>query len=205
MTISYPLELPTNAPSPKRVVFTGVSAVGLSRNPYTYQTQVQRFAGQSWSAEITLPPMKREEAEQWIVFFLKLNGQEGTFLLGDPSAAEPRGSVAGDPKINLAHNAQQSAILTDGWTADEVGVLLAGDYIQIGQRLHKVLHDVDSDNSGVAEIDIWPSLREPLLDDTNIITRGARGLFRLAQNVVPLFDVDAGKVYDMSFVALEAV
>ncbi len=38
--------------------------------------------------------MNREDAEQWVSFLMKLYGQKGTFLLGDPLGGTARGSAS---------------------------------------------------------------------------------------------------------------
>lgn len=204
MPISYPLSLPAS-PGPVRVTLTAVSSVGVNRSPWTFQTQVQEHPGQSWAAEITLPIMEREAAEEWIAFLLSLNGQSGTFLLGDPAAKIPRGLAEGLPKVDGAHAAQARTINTKGWTTSITGILLKGDYISIGSRLYKLLNDADSDGSGDAALDIWPSLREPIADDDLILTTSCQGLFRLTNNITPLFNADDAKLYSVSFSAVEAV
>lgn len=204
MPISYPLDLPAT-PGPVRVVFSAMSSVGLNRSPFTYQTLTQENIGQMWAIDVTLPPMKRETAEPWVAFFLKLNGQRGTFLIGDPASAAPRGTVPGSPLVDGAHAAQSSELSTKGWATSQTGILLAGDYIQVGNRLHKVLDDADSDGSGEATLTIWPRLREALSGDETIITSGARGLFRLSGNAMSLFDVGVDRVYTTSFSAIEAI
>lgn len=202
MSISYPLTLPSTK-SPARISFTSSSAVAVSRSPWTYNSQVQAFSGQVWLADISLPAMERADAEQWISFLLKLNGQEGTFLLGDGAAKTPRGTAAGSPLVNGASQTGQS-LITDGWTSGSA-VLKAGDYIQIGQRLYKVLNDVTSDGSGNATLDIWPRLRESPANNDPIVTASCVGLFRLASNQTPLFSVDAAKLYGLGFNAVEAL
>jgi hypothetical protein len=74
------------------------------------------------------------------------------------------------------------SLITTGWTASRSGLLLPGDYIQIGYRLHRVLDTVNSDSSGNATFEIWPSLREVVPTSTSIVTSNTKGLFRLAGN-----------------------
>lgn len=204
MAISYPLQIP-GVPGPVRVSFTAISSVGVNRSPWTFQTHVQEHPGQSWSAEITLPLMERAAAEEWIGFLLALNGQTGTFLLGDPAAKEPRGVAVGNPKVNGAQSAQARTLNTKGWQISTTGIMKKGDYIQIGSRLYKLLLDADSDGSGDSTFDIWPSLREPVADDDGIGITSCRGLFRLGQNITPLFSADDAKLYNISFGAVEAI
>lgn len=203
MAITYPLSLPTNK-GPLRISLSATTAVVISRSPASYAQQVQRFSGQMWNAEVTLPQMERADAEQWISFLLKLNGREGTFLLGDLAAKTPRGTAGGTPLTNGSHAAQVSSLITDGWTVSSA-VLKQGDYIQIGQRLYKVLDDVTSDGSGNATFDIWPRLREAVANNSTIITSNCVGLFRLAESNYQILSAGADKIYSVSFGAEEAI
>ena len=207
MAITYPLSLPTTK-SPKRISFSQRSFIGLSTSPFTGHTQVFEHQGQTWGASITLPVMERADAEEWQSFILQLNGQFGTFLLGPWSAGDaPRGVATGTPLVNGASQTGQE-LITDGWTTGVTGILLAGDWIQIGQRLYKVMVDVDSDGSGNATLDIWPRLRESPADNDTIITADPLGLFRLNSNQNVIFEATgpaAGPLYTLSFSAIEAI
>lgn len=180
------------------------TAVSISRSPFSYVSQVQQFAGQIWFADITLASMNRASAEAWISFLLKLNGRQGTFLLGDPSKATPRGSVPGTPLVNGGSQSGQT-LVTDGWTAGQTGVLKKGDMIQLGQRIYSVLDDVDSDGSGNATFDIWPRLRESPSDNSSVITSSCVGLFRLTNNSNTIYNANADLNYSISFSAEEAL
>lgn len=203
MTISYPLTLPSN-PAPRRVTLTQVTNVASLRNIFSLATQKQVYSGQMWMAEVTMPLMVREDAEPLVAKLLSLNGPEGTFWLGDPTARSPRGNAAGSPKVRGAGQIGGS-LNTSGWGVSVTGVLLAGDYIQIGNSLYKVLADVNSDGSGYATLDIWPNLRSSPSDLTTIITEDAKGLFQLAENTMAVFAAAEDKMYDISFTCVEAI
>lgn len=205
MSITYPLEFPTGI-APKRVTFYAVNAVALSRSPFTFDTQTQAFAGQSWGAEITLPAMIREVAEEWIAFLMALQGPRGTFILRDPLGKNPRGEATGTPLVNGA-NQTGNSLITDGWTPSITGILKRGDKIQIGSRLYAVMgtSDVDSDGSGNATIDIWPRLRESPADNDTVTTESPGGIFRLASTMTNLWGSDETQSYDVSFDAVEAI
>lgn len=203
MTISYPLTLPTSV-SPSSVRFTSIEAIAVSRSPFTFARQVQEHAGNSWGAQVTLPPMTRATAEEWNAFLLKLRGMKGTFFLGDPLAEAPRGVATGTPLVKGA-NQTGYTLATDGWTHSVTGILLAGDYIQVGQRLYKVLNDADSDSSGNATLDIWPQLRESPSDNATIITTATKGIFCLVTNINEIWAADKTLAYDINFDAVEAV
>ena len=203
MSITYPLSLPTTK-TPARITISASTAVAISRSNFSYATQVQAFTGQLWLAEITLPPMERADAAPWMAWLLKLNGQEGTFLLGDDSARTPRGAATGTPLVKGAGQTGQS-LITDGWTSGVTNILRAGDWFAIDQRLYMNLNDVNSNGSGEATLDIWPRLRESPADNAPLTTSQPQGLFRLQSNSYGIFDVNAAKNYATSFAAVEAL
>lgn len=203
MTISYPLSLPDQE-SIRRVNFYAVNSIAISRSPFTFDTQVQEWPGDSWGAELTLKPMSRDTAEEWIAFLVSLQGPKGTFLLYDPLSVLPRGSALGSPTVNGGSQTGRT-IMTEGWTPSELGVLKKGDKIQIGNRIYMNLNTVDADGSGLATLDIWPRLRESPGDGETIITVRPKGLFRLAQPMVNLWSADETLIYDMSIQCVEAI
>jgi hypothetical protein len=121
MAISYPLNTPTTIGF-ESIELRAVNATITSQSPFSYKQQVISHTGQRWEASISIPSVLRDLAEPWAAFLTALKGQTGTFLLGDPLGATPRGT-AGD-YIQLG----------SGTTA----------------RLHKVL--VDQSGSGTLEI-----------------------------------------------------
>jgi hypothetical protein len=142
MAISYPLDTPTTVGF-ESIQLRAFNAVATSQSPFTYKQQVIAHTGQKWEASVSIPSVLRDLAEPWVAFLTALKGQRGTFLLGDPLGATPRGTVSG--AVTLTGNAGDE-------TVDVVmtGSLLAGDYIQLGAsssaKLHKVL--VDQTGSG---------------------------------------------------------
>lgn len=205
MAINYPLQLPDNGAGIESFKLTAIHAVGVLRSPFTFATQTQRHPGQAWSVEVGIAPCHEHGAEPWMAFLLRLNGPHGTFLMGDPWHRSPRGAATGSPKVRGNHAARTATLMTGGWTANTPGILLEGDYIQIGERLHKLLLDADSDASGQATLEIFPSLRVAVADDEAIITEEPKGLFRLADAESTLTEIDKERFYAISFTAMEAV
>lgn len=203
MPISYPLDMPS-VPGARRVNLFCVSNVSVNRSPYTFISQVQAHPGQIWGAEVTLPSMNRPEAEQWTAWLLKLNGPQGTFKLGDPLGKMPRGIGTNSALVNGAGQFGQSLTI-DGLPISTSGVLLTGDYIELEQRLYKVLNDVTSDGSGGATIDIWPLLRNSPADNAVISTKNCKGLFRLTQTTNPVYSADENSLFEFSFSCIEAL
>jgi len=205
MTISYPLALPSTDIAKIKLVANNI--VGISQSPFTAAQQVYKYSGQYWEADISLPPMKREVAEYWISFLLKLNGSYGTFLLGDPIGATARGVATGTPLVK-GGSQTGNELLTDGWTTSTTGILKAGDYIQLGSgssaKLHKVLDDVNSDSSGNATLTLFPDLRTSPSDNSAIVVSSPKGVFRLTSTQT-MWDINEASIYGITFGAREAL
>lgn len=206
MTISYPLTMPTT-PEPAAIRFTARTIVGLSASPFTGQQQVYQHSGEWWEAEVTLTPMTRAQAEPWIGFFLALAGRTGTFYLGDAAAKSVRGIGTGSPLVKGGSQVGK-ALITDGWTISQTGILKAGDWFQVGssasQRIYRVMQDANSDGSGNATFDIFPRLRESPADNAPLTLANTKGVFRLASNDFG-YDVAPALIYGgFTFAAVEA-
>ena len=209
MAESYPLALPTHT-GISSVKLVARDVVGISTSPFNFKQQVYQHQGQRWEADITLPPMRRADAERWISFLLRLRGVYGTFLLGDPNGGTPRGSAltnAGTPVVNGA-NQTGDDLNFDGAPASATGYLKAGDYIQLGSgataTFHKVLEDVNTNASGEATFNLWPKVRTAPADDVTIVVSGAQGNFRLASNETD-WDINNVSFYGITFGAVEAL
>ena len=208
MAISYPLTMPTHT-GIRNVELRATNAVAYSRSPFTFSGQAHAYAGKAWQADITLPPMKRTNAEQWIAFLLSLKGQLGTFYLGDPRACTPLGS-ARDADTILVNGALSSGdtINIDSAPASRTDYLKAGDYMQIGtgtsRQLFKVLTDVDTNGSGQATVDVWPNVRTTIANNAAVTVQSAKGIFRLITNE-QAFSINEASIYGITFGAIEAV
>lgn len=206
MAITYPLTAPSSVPAQIRM--NPMAVIGLSESPFTLEQEVYEHQGQVWRMEVSLPPMERAEAEEWISFLLSLNGRQGTFLMGDPVGATPRGSAPGTPLVDGAGQQRSKTLATKGWTASQSGILLPGDYIQVGSgsstRLYKNLTTANSDADGKATLDIWPRNRDALANEAEIVTANTVGRWRLSSNEMP-WDIGEAQVYGISFGCVEAL
>jgi hypothetical protein len=201
--ITFPLSLPVNV-SPRRISFRGMNSVAMTSSAYTYAQQIQSNNADLWLADVALPPMIRSTAEEWIAFLLTLQGQLGTFLIGDPLGATPRGVATGTPLVKDGMQTGRK-LTTKGWTPLVNGILKAGDWIQLGQRGHKVLRDANSDSAGDATLDIWPRLREVPAEDDPIVTSNVKILMRLASSNFEIWNADETLAYGLTFSAIEAI
>lgn len=167
------------------VEFSISDAVAIVSSPYTSQTQAQAWIGADmWSGTVTLPPLSQTQADVWISALMECRGMMNAVQIGDPMKSRPRGNPLGTPTCPSApvDTFGSPSLHTVGWAPGKVGLLLPGDYLQVGYRLHRVLDIVNSDSSGNATINVWPSLREVPAANAPVILNNPMGLFRLATN-----------------------
>lgn len=208
MAITYPIELPTEA-KVSALGFQPEAVVAAVRSPFTFSEEVQVWDGQAWQVTITLAPRRgRVLGAPITAFLLKLNGMEGSFLFGDPLGQVPRGIATGTPLVDGAQSARARVLLTKGWSVSTTNILRAGDYIQLGSgataRLHMVLNNVNSDNTGKASLDLWPALRVAVSNNAALTVTGCKGVFRLADNAMP-WNLARRNQYSISFQAREVI
>lgn len=205
---TYPLALPAHT-GIRSINIRAVNAVAYSESPFTFAGQAQASAGQRWMADASLPPMKYEDAEQWIAWLVSLRGRFGTFLMGDPLRCIARGTARGTDTVTVAGAGQtgQTLNITSSVVAT-AGYLKAGDYIQLGTgattTLHKVLTDVTTDATGDATLTLWPHVRTAPADASAVVVEKAKGRWRLASNESE-WSVNEASIYGISFSAMEAI
>lgn len=191
--ISYPLSLPGDG-GVAAIKLSAANAVAVSRSPFTFSTQVHAYDGEMWSASVTLPTYRKELADPWIAFLLSLRGQYGTFLLGDPDKAVPRGTAVA---ANISGSLGDRTV-----TVVMAGTLLAGDYIQLGSGASARLHKVLTDRVGSGSLEIWPALRADYSGAATLTD--TKGVFRLASNVTE-WDINNASFYGVQFEAMEDI
>ncbi|WP_213805761.1 hypothetical protein [Granulicella sp. dw_53] len=196
------VSLPATSGAFQSVEWNNTTAVANVSSIFTGQVQTQQWPGADMRyGTATLPPMTQAQARPWKAALMQLQGMSNAFQLGDPMGAMPTGTVLGNPlvdNVTTPVGAGSQTFHTKGWAASQINLLLPGDYIQIGFRLHTVLDSVVSDSSGKAPINIWPSLREVPLDGLTVVTHNPVGLFRLANNKVT-WSEDVTKLTRLSF------
>lgn len=173
-----------NSPGLKQIELGMNDTVAMSTSPWTGQAQAQWFPNDAWDGQITLPLMNIDQIGAWEAWLSELRGMKNVFPLGNPLRAMPRGRVnhASSPFTNGVSSAMATSLALKGFAANQVRLLLPGDHLQVGYRLHRVLNVVNSDGFGQANVDIWPIVREDIPDNTAVIFLNPKGLFRLAEN-----------------------
>ena len=195
--------LPSDPPAPASIDFTLQDLVASVDNPFTGQQQFQDWQTSYIEASVSMPPLTATQAPAWIAFLMSLRGRLNVFQMGDPLRTRPRGTGAGTPLVDRSGQAGYS-LATKGWTAGASGVLLPGDWLQIGYRLYANLAIANADGSGHATLAIWPQLREAPADSDAITLNNTRGLFRLKTNARKFSEV-TNRTFGIQFDVREAL
>jgi hypothetical protein len=210
MAITYPLSLPTTI-GIGEIELRAKNVVGVSQSPFTYKQQVVQHQGQRWEASVSIPPVRKDLAEEWIAFLISLKGPVGTFYLGDPNMATPRGTILSGTTVTLdsaAAAGDETVALTKGAGPAKSNVFLPGDYLQIGtgsgRTLHKVLNTVDWDANGDGTADIWPHIRGTVSSGTSVVHQSTTGKFRLTSGLTS-WSINNASSYGISFDAVEVI
>ncbi len=137
-------------------------------SPLNRSVQTIELPGALWFASFELPLMTRAQAAQWQAFLVDLMGASGRFFGFDPDGRTPHGAYDSGQDTPLVAGASQTgaSLATDGWRANGTGLLLAGDYFEVGGELKMVTSQVDSDATGAATVQFRPSLRTSPTDNS---------------------------------------
>lgn len=161
------------------VQITAREAVGSRTSPLNFRQEIQVFPGQILSMQVDFRNHDPDDGSRLEAFLLKLRGGAGRFRFGDPFHSQPMGKARGAPIVVSAVAGGQT-LTTSNWMPNHPSQLLAGDYLQLGERLYRVLDDVASDASGNATLTVWPNLRGSYDAGTALKLRNPTGLWRLA-------------------------
>lgn len=195
MAFTYPLTPPTS-PGFVEINFMPWTVVGYHESPTSRIGQTYEWPGSGWAFEAPLPPMTLTQADAWIGFLLGLNGRRGTFLFGDQSRPTTRGTASGSWAVGSGNSANITTLVTQAGT----GAFVVGDWLQIGVYLHKVTKVNSATN-----YEIFPRLRTAYTNGTAITYSNAKGIFRLTENSVMNWKVNAVKHVGLELKGVEAL
>ena len=197
------IAMPTTPSAPATVEYTALDTVAAGVSPFTGQEQIQDWQASYIEASVSMPALTHPQAQEWIAFLMALRGRAKVFQLGDPLAVAPRGSALGVPLVDGAGQTGY-ALALKGWTPNAAGVLLPGDWIQIGYRAYRTITAANADGTGKLSLEIWPQLRESPNDGDAVNLNNTKGLWRLAENSRK-WSIAASRTYGMQFNIREAL
>jgi hypothetical protein len=150
----------------------------LAASPFSGVVQAQRGQLERWSFTMELRRLTREEMQIAQGFFLALEASLGLFRMHDPAARLPLGRATGTPVLAATADPGDRTLSISGFTPSVSNILRAGDWIQIGDQLAKVVADISSDAAGLASVTIWPKVMVEVASGQPVTVREAKGIFR---------------------------
>lgn len=161
--------------------FSLVRTIGVTMSPYTAKTKTQEFDGVYWTAEVSLPAMKRADAVNWQSFLLETNGQANYFEFSDPDATTNRGTydtdyLTGDKRVN--DTSETLTFSTNGTITAATaiyGSLRVGDYIHVTGAVNEA-------NNGTHKITTHTS-STVIIVDSDLIAETSTSGCKVRQNI----------------------
>lgn len=155
-------------------------------SPITKQSQVEVRPGARFACEIELEPMKPEAAQRWFAALVRGLGE--AFYLSPPKTATAlcerlSGVSPGVPQVD---GPDQSGVVlkTRLWPADYA--IPAGQYVEClaggYASLHVVQQDAAASAGGLADLSIYPPLRNSPASGAALRLNAPRAEFRISGN-----------------------
>jgi hypothetical protein len=91
-------------------------------------------------------------------------------------------SIARCGRVNGSVSAQATLLTLKNLPTSTAALLRAGDWIEVNGELKVCLHDVSSDSSGNAQVNVEPAFRAALTDGMPVIARDPMGKFVMAES-----------------------
>lgn len=185
------------------------SAVAVAVSPYTYTQQTQVYPGQMMTIDFEYPPMRKADFDRVYSGFLRLNGREGTFFMGEPSRRNWSSNLIGEIPLTIQSGSSGYQVTASAFLGSSYTASLAGGYVQIGSgsnaRLHQLTSNAIVGSNQTASFEVWPKLRtaysssQPIVFFTNPV-----GQWRLATDGLD-YTTDTSGFYTLKVSAVEAL
>ncbi len=191
---------------PTTVGFNSVE-FGLQNNnqvftsPLSNSIQVSELTGARWYATFNLPPMKKDNALEYIGFLQRLQGRVHSFFGYDANHRSPSGTIAGSTLLVNGANQTGTSLVLDGG-ANSTLVLKAGDFFSVNNELKMVTANATTDGSGDVTVNFVPSLRSSPSDDASITTTNPVCTMKLTGDSTT-YSINTSSIYGISFSGVE--
>jgi hypothetical protein len=161
------------------------------KSPFDGTEQTLELPGARWAAQLAWQNLPEAQWRILQAFLAALGGRAGRFTWGPPNM--PRRASAGSggaPGPRVRVGGQTGRVLsTTGWAAGGAA-MLRGDILQwldpAGRpQLHMVTADVAA-SAGTVDLPIAPAIRKSPAADTGLTLGNPVGVFRLAEDLMPL-------------------
>jgi len=161
--------------------FSLVRTVGTTMSPFTAKTKTQEFDGVYWTAEVTLPPMKREQASEWQAFLLETNGQANYFKFGDPDSKAAQGTYNTDYLLVDRRIDDSSETLSFAANGTITAATTTFSSLRVNDYIH-VTGAANEANNGTHKIVTYTST-SVIVTDSDLVAESNRAGCKIRQNI----------------------
>jgi hypothetical protein len=192
---------------PNRAEWALVNNTQVFQSALSGDEQTLALPGSRWVANLTFSRVNglaSDKARRLRAFLAALGGRAGRFYLPVHDALAPAGSALGTPLI-AKYGQTGTSLATKGWTPNQAGVLLAGDYVQYGNELNMLAADAAADADGKATLTLVRPIRtSPLVGDALVVSSPC-ALMALVDDEQARWAAQAPVVYAVSFACREVL
>ena len=187
-TVTFP-----STPKPNGMAWRLVMPSQTNISEWTGRRQTIASGRGWWECQLSLPPIVTStRVNAWRSFIAKARGRANDFQIPvDPTA---QSASAATPLVNGASQTGRT-LATDGWPVSTT-VLVAGQFVTIGNQLLQLTENVTSNVSGVATLTFEPPIRVSPADNAAIEYKNPYCLMYLVEE--PTLSVENGYVYSLS-------
>jgi len=174
-------DLPYDPPGFSAFSLSCAVSAATSASPFTGIEKTYVWSAQVQTVELELPPQAPEMARRWSAWFKRVGLRKLAFWLPAPKWKRCQRSP-GAPVLDGANQTGRT-LSVSGFTPSMDAAFAAGVLVQIGDRLHEVVADVDTAADGTATVEVFPAVqKQDLADGTAVEWREPKGKFRLVEN-----------------------
>lgn len=171
---TYPLSFPNQAVAQETIKVDRSQAV--MESPHSFAQQVVAKSDH-WVLQFLFPRLSLADAEAIQGWLDKLNGQIGSFVY---TPRQSRKSTLTGRTVALTAYSYQSAVSLQGWAASAPSELYVGQFVQIGNRLHRITTaPTSADTAGRCVIEVSPQIRTDQAAGTACEFVKPTGVFKL--------------------------
>ena len=187
-TVTFP-----STPKPNGMAWRLVMPSQTNVSEWTGRRQTIASGRGWWECQLSLPPIVGStRVNTWRAFIAKARGRANDFQIPvDPTA---QSASTATPLVNGAAQTGRT-LATDGWPVSTT-VLVAGQFVTIGNQLLQLTENITSNASGVATLTFEPPIRISPADNAAIEYKNPYCLMYMLEE--PTLSVENGYVYSLS-------
>jgi hypothetical protein len=189
-TLSFPT---LSRAVPTTFLFSLVPNTQTFTSPLNKTTQTSELPGARWQFTLTWQNLSQSDSRILAAWIRKLTGAAGRFYMWDMQHPTPSGTAAGTGLVKGGSQTGRT-LLTDGWTANQSGLFLPGDYVGVNGELKCITATIAADSGGNATLQFEPPLRSSPADNAPLTITKPTCVMRLVDDNQDQFEYREGNL-----------